>query len=96
MLQKCWCACRHGNLSGMAHLEADLTGRVVTLQALPAFLKLQGFQNLSKQKAANLSCCMLTIHCLMTESEVSSVVGSLHQALPWSVLQTEQSFSAAR
>ena len=40
------------------------------LQALPAFLKVQGNQAVSKQKAANLSCGILTIHCLMSDSAV--------------------------
>ena len=35
---------------------------------------------MSKQKAANLSCCMLTIHSLMTESQVSSRGQNLEQS----------------
>ncbi len=41
------------------------------VQALPAFLKLQGSQAVSKQKAANLSCGMLTVHELIADSAVS-------------------------
>ena len=54
------------------------------LQALPEFLRLQGTHAVSKQKAANLSCGMLTLHWLIADDEVTVFWLLKAQSLPLS------------